>query len=129
MKYITKLKNRLDACIDEYTELFCLKQECSAEGWIGNIKGGLNCFSDAFLSLEDIRLDLEMDAPKGAIWDWYWDNRENEDKAINYYSYLLGLRIKNIKPIKWCDNPHCVDGKIPMPYNEFINCSICESND
>lgn len=25
-----------------------------------------------------------------------------------------------------CDNPHCENGKIEMPYNEFISCSVCE---
>lgn len=38
-----------------------------------------------------------MEVPKGEIWNWYWDNIENEGKAINYYSYVKGLRIKDIK--------------------------------
>ena len=94
---ITELKNLIDNCIDLYTELFCKKQGCTANGWIGNIKGGINCFADAYLSLEDICIDLEMDIPKGAIFEWYWDNVDNKEKDINYYSYALGLRIKNIK--------------------------------
>lgn len=94
---ISKLKQRLDNCIDLYTDLFCQKQECDADGWIGNNKGGLNCFADCFLSFEDIRIDLEMNVPKGEIWKWYWDNIENHEKAINYYSYVLGLRIDQIK--------------------------------
>ena len=94
---ISEIKERLDNCIDLYTDLFCQKQEVWAYGWIGPIKGGINCFSDAFLSFDDIRTDLELDAPKGMIFDWYWDNIENEGKAINYYSYIKGLRIKDIK--------------------------------
>lgn len=42
------------------------------------------------------RLDLELDAPKGDIFKWYWDNVEN-DKTINYYSYLKGLRVSDLK--------------------------------
>jgi len=94
---IIKLKNQLDSCINSYTNIFCEKQECTNDGWIGDIIGGIGCFADTFLSLEDIRLDLEMDAPKGSIWNWYWDNMDNDDKKINYYSYLKGLRIKDIK--------------------------------
>jgi hypothetical protein len=94
---ISEIKRRLDNCIDLYTDLFCQKQEVYADGWIGQIKGGINCFAEAFLSFEDIRTDLELDAPKGMIFSWYWDNVENQGKAINYYSYIKGLRIKDIK--------------------------------
>jgi hypothetical protein len=94
---ISEIKDRLDNCIDLYTDLFCQKQEVYADGWIGEIKGGINCFADAYLSFEDIRTDLELDAPKGMIFNWFWDNVENEGKAINYYAYLKGLRIKDIK--------------------------------
>ena len=94
---ISEIKERLDNCIDLYTDLFCQKQEVYADGCIGEIKGGINCFADAFLSFDDIRTDLELDAPKGLIFAWYWDNVENQGKAINYYSYIKGLRIKDIK--------------------------------
>ena len=50
---ISEIKKRLDNCIDLYTDLFCQKQEVYADGWIGQIKGGINCFSDAFLSFEE----------------------------------------------------------------------------
>ena len=86
---ISEIKERLDNCIDLYTDLFCQKQEVYADGWIGEIKGGINCFADAFLSFDDIRTDLELDAPKGLIFAWYWDNVENQGKAINYYSNVV----------------------------------------
>lgn len=98
---ISEIKERLDNCIDLYTDLFCQKQEVCADGWIGEIKGGINCFADAFLSFEDIRTDLELDAPKGLIFAWYWDNVENQSNAINYYSYVKGLRIRDIKNINF----------------------------
>lgn len=97
---LLEIKERLDNCIDLYTDLFCKKQEVFADGWIGEIKGGINCFADAYLSFEDIRIDLELDAPKGLIFEWFWDNVENEGKEINYYSYVKGLRIKDIKPVE-----------------------------
>ena len=102
---LLEIKERLDNCIDLYTDLFCKKQEVFADGWIGEIKGGINCFADAYLSFDDIRTDLELDAPKGLIFAWYWDNIENKGKAINYYSYVNGLRIKDIKPV---ENPFTI---------------------
>jgi hypothetical protein len=26
-----------------------------------------------------------------------------------------------------CENPYCDNGKIEMPYGEYISCSICEN--
>lgn len=94
---ISEVKERLENCIDLYVALFCAKQECYDDGWIGNYKGGINCFADAFLTFEDIRLDLEKDAPKGEIFKWYWENIESEKANINYNSYLMGLRIEILK--------------------------------
>jgi hypothetical protein len=119
---ISEIKKRLDNCIDLYTDLFCQKQEVYAAGWIGEIKGGINCFADAYLSFEDIRTDLELDAQKGMVFEWYWDNVENEGKAINYYSYVLGLRISDIKEEK-CDNPFCDKGNMfKKPDDEHLGC-------
>ena len=119
---ISEIKERLDNCIDLYTDLFCQKQEVYADGWIGEIKGGINCFADAFLSFDDIRTDLELDAPKGLIFAWYWDNVENQGKAINYYSYVLGLRISDIKEEK-CDNHFCDKGNMfKKPDDEHLGC-------
>lgn len=52
---IQEIKERLDKCIDLYTDLFCKKQCCDEMGWIGNIKGGINCFDDAGLRISDIK--------------------------------------------------------------------------
>ena len=126
---ISEIKERLDNCIDLYTDLFCQKQECYADGWIGNIKVGINCFADAFLSFEDIRIDLEMDMPKGEIFNWYWDNVENDKKAINYYSYALGLRIADIKEER-CDNPFCDKGNMfKKPDGEHLGCQCFPNRD
>ena len=126
---ISEIKERLDNCIDLYTDLFCQKQEVYAEGWIGEIKGEINCFADAFLSFEDIRIDLEMNIPKGEIWNWYWDNVENDKKAINYYSYALGLRISDIKEER-CDNPFCDKGNMfKKPDGEHFGCECLPKRD
>lgn len=119
---ISEIKERLDNCIDLYTDLFCQKQEVYADGWIGEIKGGINCFSDAFLSFEDIRIDLENNAPKGEIFKWFWENVES-NHSINYHSYLKGLRVSDLKDDKKCkhkNNTHI--GEIDEYYcNDCFN--------
>lgn len=45
----------------------------------------------------DIFHDVDSEQPKGFITDWYYDNLEFKDKAINYYSYTKGLRVKDIE--------------------------------
>ena len=92
----TKLKDKLDKLIDQYTDLFCKKQDVDADGWIGDLKGGINCFSDAFLSFDDIRTDIDLEVPKGMIFNWYWDSVES-GLNINYQSYIRGLRVADIQ--------------------------------
>lgn len=87
------LKRELEIVINKYTEAFCKKQECYADGWIANDNLGINCFADCYLSINDIVLDIDSKAPKGEIFKWYWDNIDAE-KFINYNSYLMGLRNK-----------------------------------
>lgn len=94
---ISEVKERLENCIDLYVSLLCAKQEVFAEGWLRDYKGGINSFADAYLSFEDIRLDLEKDAPKGEIFKWYWQNVESDKRIVNYKSYLIGLRVENLK--------------------------------
>lgn len=98
-KTLELVKERLDNCIDLYVDFFCKKQEVDFNGWVADIKGSLAVFNDDFyITFEDIRLDLETNTRKGFIFKWYYDNLEHEDKTINYYSYIKGLRIKDIKP-------------------------------
>lgn len=99
-KVLKEIKARLDNCIDLYVDLFCKKQEVWFDSWVGDLKGGLAVFGDLYITFEDIRLDLEQNTRKGLVFKWYWDNVENQDKAINYYSYIKGLRIKDINPVE-----------------------------
>ena len=93
------LSERYEDICNEYLELFCQKHDVYHSGWIGGQVGGLIEISDCFFHFEDIKLDIDLDAlkePKSSIWDWYWSNIDSEQK-INYYSYLKGLRITDLK--------------------------------
>lgn len=85
---IKKLGEKIDKCFDDYVDIFCEKQETYSLGWTANIKGSCVCIADAYLSFEDIRLDLEYDMEKGVIWDWYWDNIDLGENALSYYAFI-----------------------------------------
>jgi len=79
------MKKQLNDLIDLYTDTFCDKQGVSHNGWIGDMKGGIIEISDAFLSFEDIRRDLDNNVVSNKIFDWYW----NYSDTINYKTYLM----------------------------------------
>ena len=96
-----KLKQQFEKVVDAYIEEFCKKQEIDmifkdAENWVIKDKGGIIDICDMFLSFDDIRLDIDQEAPKGLIIEWYWAN-DYEKQSINYYSYIKGLRHKDLE--------------------------------
>lgn len=96
-KEIKKLKKRYDNICNTYVKVFCEKQEMDFEGWVGDTVGSIACCNDFFFDLSDIILDIDTNQEQGYIINWYYDNLETEDKNINYYSYIKGLRIKDLK--------------------------------
>ena len=85
-KTLEAIKQYEQACT-EIVELFCEKHNTSLEFWVADIIGSICCIGDHYLNMEDIILDLKFDAPKNAIWDWYWQTIDAEEK-YNYYTYL-----------------------------------------
>lgn len=93
------LADRFNDVCDEYLRLFCEKHDVRHYGWVGGIVGGIIEISDCYFGFEDIKMDIDLDAlneEKQSIWDWYWCNVESQEN-INYYSYLKGLRVENLK--------------------------------
>ena len=93
------LSKRYEEICNEYLDLFCEKHDVYYDYWVADQVGGIIEISDAFFNFDDIRLDIDLDAPKeekNSIWDWYWSNIDSE-QIINYYSYLKGLRITDLK--------------------------------
>ena len=96
-KEIKNLKKRYDNICNTYVKIFCEKQDMYFEGWVGDDVGSIACCNDFFFNLNDIILDIDTNQEEGYIINWYYDNLEIEDKNINYYSYIKGLRIKDLK--------------------------------
>ena len=94
---IKQLKADYEAICMEYIERFCKRQEMDFEGWVGNDVGGIALIDDFFFGFSDIVYDVNTKQSKGLIIDWYNDNVDYPDKAINYYSFTKGLRVSEIK--------------------------------
>lgn len=93
---VLKLKNKYEDACNEYLELFCEKQEMTNDGWVADDVGGIAVCSDFYFNLHDIVLDINTNQPKGDIVDWYYDNIDADSDYINYNSYIMGLRIKDV---------------------------------
>jgi hypothetical protein len=93
---IAELKEQYKSICKEYVKKFCKKQDMCYEGWVGDVIGGIVCINDFYFNFSDIVLDIDTKQPKGFIIDWYYDNIEVDDTYINYSSYIMGLRVKDL---------------------------------
>ena len=93
---IKELKKKYKFFCNKYVEKFCKKQELINEGWVNNEVGGMVLCSDFYFHLHDIVLDINSKQPKGEIINWHFENLDDPEKHINYYSYTKGLRVADI---------------------------------
>ena len=93
------LKQQFENVVEQYIDAFCEKQGVHKNNndWCAGYVGGVIEINDAYLNFDEIRLDIDTNQPKGNIFSWYWENDELNNKAINYYSYTKGLRVKDLK--------------------------------
>ena len=93
---MNQLKKDYEKACNAYIKAFCKKQDVKFYGWIGDLVGSVALLSEICLNIHDIVWDINSKQPKGLIFTWYYDNLENAEKSINYFSYTKGLRIKDI---------------------------------
>lgn len=66
-----QLKENFDKACNAYLEAFCKKHDFSSSYWIADRVGGIADCNECFtFSLDDIRTDIDMDAPTQEILDW-----------------------------------------------------------
>ena len=93
-----QLKTDFETVVNNYITFFCEKQDGDFLGWVGNNVGEWADIGDITLMFDDIRLDIDENAPKGEILKWhnaqvdkhFRDNNFDED--INYRNWLKGVR-------------------------------------
>lgn len=82
---------------DKYLKLFCDKHdydyEDAKDSWVSNFNGTIVLCGDECVSMENIILDIELNAPEGEFHKWYWycmDAATINEFQPNYYSWLKG---------------------------------------
>ena len=92
------LKKKFENIVNEYIAEFVAKHEYEFAYWVGGQVGGMASFIDQyFLTLEDIRYDIDNDIPSPTIFRWQdyvveWMIRLPELHSINLKSYCMGAR-------------------------------------
>lgn len=81
----TKLKQNYENACHAYVQAFCDKHEYEYEPdmWVAGDVGGIICISDLYIGLDDIRIDVDKDAP--------------EDEFIKWYDYTMKLAMLDAK--------------------------------
>lgn len=77
------LKEKYDSACNEYAKKFAKKHGLRFGYWVGDRTGYMACFNgDCFMSMVDIRLDIDDNIPVYEFEQWYY----SDDK--NYYVHL-----------------------------------------
>lgn len=96
------MKEAYEGICDEYLRQFCEKHGWEAEyGWIGGEPGGTVEVCDMFVSLKEMRYDIDNNIPEDKFEEWYW-------KALEIYT--LGCQ-QNLPFAGFCQG-------LPWPYTD-----------
>lgn len=85
---------------DNYVRVFCERHEIDIEYelkhdlvWMVNNPGTIACIGDMFVSMEDLRYDVDNNIHPDFFVKWYWTSVERAElgiKYMNYKSYCRG---------------------------------------
>ena len=96
---MSELKENYEMAVGEYMAVFCKKQEMYFDYWVGDEVGEVAAMGDCFFNFSDIKRDIDLNMPVGAIVEWHWqqvDNHYENKPSINYRSYCMGLKQKKV---------------------------------
>lgn len=92
-----ELKKEFEEIADKYLKAFCGKQgfdyDDAKDLWVAGDVGDVVLCGDFYFSFDDIRTDIDMDAPVGEIIKWYDYYMEVANLSLplmNYRSWLKG---------------------------------------
>lgn len=97
---MSKLSDNYEKATMAYIEAFVKKQGIEFEDWVDSV--GCTClFADWYLSFHDVKMDIDKNAPKDLIWEWYdgvLDHRNagNQGCGISYENYIKGVRFTDL---------------------------------
>ena len=85
----------IDAC-NAYLEAFCDKHgfdyDEAANSWVANVVGDACMIGDYFVSFEEMKTDIDMDATKDEYWSYYDYSLEAHELGFNCPNYANWLR-------------------------------------
>ena len=129
---MSKLRENYNAACNEYLKAFCEKHDFNyhdaKECWVGGDIGGITMCGDFYVSLTDIIVDIDHDAPKDEYlkyYDYALSCSECGINSPNYFNWLRGCprlteeRLAAIKEAK---------RKIEFAQKDFERC-IAQQND
>lgn len=90
------LKTRWSEICDEYLRVFCERHEYEYDPymWVGSDPGTIIEVCDMFVSMENIRYDVDNNIDPELFHKWYWKSLELSQLGVehwmNYPSYCKG---------------------------------------
>lgn len=100
------LQQRWQELCNEYLKQFCKRHEYEydEDAWIGIDKdnvGAIADIADMFISMDDIRYDVDHEVPIDSFEEWYWKRLDLHELGVerwmNYPNYCQGA------PDEWTD--------------------------
>lgn len=96
-KELETLRSEYTAVVHKYCEVFAEKHELGEEpfDWVAQDIGGVVEFGDYYFNFDDIRTDIDRDAPVDEIFSWYdhcmrLHTISTDIPTPNYRSWLSG---------------------------------------
>ena len=90
------LKQTWEKVCNTYLQEFCRRHGYSYEPdmWVADNPGTIACVCDMFVSMEDIRYDVDNLIDTGCFEAWYWKSVDvyslTKQKYMNYSSFCQG---------------------------------------
>lgn len=90
------LKSEWQKLCDKYLKKFCDKHEYTYDPdcWVANDPGTIANIGDMFVSIGNIRYDIDNDIPEEKFEKWYWKSLEvyelTDMKYMNYENFCKG---------------------------------------
>ncbi len=86
---LKQLKLKYEEACDGYLREFCSKNgfDYEPDMWVAGDVGTIAMVGDMFVTMSDIRYDVDNNIPNGKFYTWYWKNLELHEYDIPYMNY------------------------------------------
>ena len=87
-QHTDRMKKWVYIC-NEYLKEFCNRHDYAyqPEDWIGGEVGEIIEIADMFVTMDDIRYDVDNNIPTDKFSDWYWNSVEHSELGLTYMNY------------------------------------------